>query len=36
MAGREYWRKCDELSITQAALLIAGEDLAQGQDWIDG
>ena len=37
MEGLDYWRLCDELSITRAALLIAGCDPGDGsayaEDW---
>jgi len=36
MEGLDYWRLCDELSVIQAALLIAGEDPAKYQEWVDG
>src|ERR1019366_7396775 len=34
MEGLDYWRLCDEVSITQAALLIVGVDPATCQDYI--
>jgi hypothetical protein len=34
MEGLDYWRLCDEVSITQAALLIVGVDPATCQDNI--
>jgi len=35
MDALDYWRLCDELSVVQAALLIAGEDPSGTQDYID-
>jgi hypothetical protein len=34
MEGLDYWRLCDEVSVTQAALLIVGEDPARCQEYI--
>jgi hypothetical protein len=36
MEAIEYWRFCDELTIIQAALLIAGEDPGPTQDYVEG
>ncbi len=35
MEGLDYWRLCDELSVVQAALLIAGEDPSAAQEFIE-
>lgn len=35
MEPMDYWRLCDELSIWQAALLIAGEDPASGNAYVE-
>jgi hypothetical protein len=35
MEGLDYWRLCDELTVVQAALLIAGKDPSGLQDVID-
>ncbi len=32
MEGMDYWRLCEELTIVQAALLIAGEDPSQNSN----
>ena len=36
MEGLDYWRLCDELSVIQAALLIAGCDPSNRADYIEG
>lgn len=36
MEGLDYWRLCEELSIIQAALLIAGEDPADSAVYVEG
>jgi hypothetical protein len=36
MDGLDYWRLCDELTIVQAALLIAGEDPGQCAEYAEG
>jgi hypothetical protein len=36
MEDLDYWRLCDELSIVQAALLIAGHDPSVDADYIEG
>lgn len=35
MEGLDYWRLCDELSVIQAALLIAGNNPAGLQAWVE-
>jgi hypothetical protein len=35
MEPLDYWRLCDELSIIQAALLIAGEDPSPSQEYVE-
>jgi hypothetical protein len=35
MEGLDYWRLCDELSVHQAALLIAGRDPSNDSDYAD-
>ena len=35
MEGLDYWRLCDELSVIQAALLIAGCDSSSDADYIE-
>jgi len=35
MDALDYWRLCDELSVVQAALLIAGKDPSNYQDVVD-
>ena len=36
MEGLDYWRLCDELSVIQAALLIAGCDPSSDANYIEG
>jgi hypothetical protein len=36
MEDLDYWRLCDELSIVQAALLIAGRDPSSDAAYIEG
>ena len=36
MDGLDYWRLCDELTIVQAALLIAGEDPGRIDCYVEG
>jgi hypothetical protein len=36
MEGLDYWRLCDELSVIQAALLIAGCDPSPAADYVEG
>ncbi|MFC1602598.1 hypothetical protein ACFL3U_03415 [Pseudomonadota bacterium] len=36
MEGLDYWRLCDELTVIQAALLIAGEDPSTSQHYVEG
>ncbi len=35
MEGLDYWRLCGELSVIQAALLIAGNNPAGLQAWVE-
>ena len=35
LAGLEYWRICDELTIVQAGLLIAGRDPSVDGEYIE-
>lgn len=35
MESMDYWRLCDELTIVQAALLVAGEDPSAQQSWVE-
>ena len=35
LPGLDYWRLCDELSIVQAALLIAGSDPSSAQSYVE-
>jgi hypothetical protein len=35
MEGLDYWRLCDELSLIQAALLLAGEDPSATQQYVE-
>jgi hypothetical protein len=36
MQGLDYWRLCDELSVVQAALLIAGCDPSSDGEYVEG
>lgn len=36
MESLDYWRLCDELTIIQAALLVAGEDPSSDQSYVEG
>ena len=36
LPGLDYWRLCDQLSIVQAALLIAGSDPSSEQSYVEG
>jgi hypothetical protein len=36
MQGLDFWRLCDELSIVQAALLIAGSDPSSDGEYVEG
>ena len=35
MEGLDYWRLCDELTVIQAALLIAGDDPSSAQEYVE-
>lgn len=36
MQGLDFWRLCDEMSIVQAALLIAGNDPSSDAEYVEG
>jgi hypothetical protein len=36
MEGWDWWRLCDELSVIQAALLIAGRDPSSDANYVEG
>lgn len=36
MESLDYWRLCDELTVVQAALLVAGEDPSSNQSYVEG